>query len=81
MRVRLPRAVVVALLAVLAVGCGAPVTGVLAASFAGSQLSVFGHCTVGAVGKPSFRWEAEAFRPILALRTHPYGNRGGFLSR
>jgi hypothetical protein len=47
MRVRLPRAVVVALVAVLAVGCGAPVTESLGAGFAGSRLSVNGHSAVG----------------------------------
>ena len=81
MRVRLPRAVAVALVAVLAVGCGAQVRASSPQGSPDHTCPSAGTPRRRAAGKPFCRREAEAFRPLLARRTAHCGNRVGSLSR
>ena len=81
MRIRTPLAVVVALVAILAVGCGGQVGPPHrdCAPVQPARHRALRH--LRAAGKASCRQEAEAFRPLLARRTAHCGNLGGFLSR
>ena len=81
MRVHLPLAVVVALVAVLVLGCGGRKRRLRRRVRRTAAVRQRALPSPRAAGKPSCRREAEAFRPLLARRTARRGNRAVSSSR